>query len=45
MVAATNKVDHPNELGRPICGVHKHPRASDGTLGRDHHRDVGRLDD
>ena len=45
MVAATKGIDHPNELGRPICGDHKHPKASDGLLGRDHRRDVGRLDD
>ena len=44
-MAAKNGVNHPNELGRPVCGDNKHPRASDGTLGRDHRRDVGRLDD
>ena len=45
VVAATNGVDHPNELGRPVCGDHKHLEASDGTLGRDRRHDVGRLDD
>ena len=45
MVAATNGVDHPNEVGRHVCDDHKHPEASDGTLGRDQRRDVGCLDD
>ena len=44
-MAVANGVDHPNKPGRPVCGDHKHPRASDGTLGRDHRRDVGCLDD
>ena len=43
-MAAANGVDHPNKLGRPVCGDHKHPRANDGTLGRDHRCDVGCLD-
>ena len=45
VVASPNGVDHPNERGRPICGDERHPRASDGTLSRNHCRDVGRLDD
>ena len=45
VVAAADGVYHPNELDSLVYGDHKHPRANDGPLGRDHRRDVGHLDD